>query len=434
MSSFTNIVKKELRELLTKSTVLPIVAMALLFSLMGNMFGGVDEAVTSKPTLGFVNQDGGALSEITTGILENDSTVIYNGTDVQEGLSVVQGGGGSALIVIPSNFTDDIMSGRQGTIEVYWIMQGAGMMDTIPSAALDSLYSTVSRSLSAYLIETNESLNASLVLSPATISQTTIFHDKEMAGVSPSDLSSVMSAQSLMVPLVIVMIVIMAGGMVVSSMGLEKENKTLETLLTLPVSRTSIISGKLVASAIVGLLMAAIYMVGFSYYMNSLSVSSNIDLKAYGLTLSAVDYALVGLSLFASLLAALALCMVIGTFASNYKSAQTLTMPITILALIPMFITMSKDFGTLPLSGQIVMFAIPFSHPMMSVRSLMFGDYNLVLAGIGYSALFAIVMIAIAVWIFKTDRLLTGRIGKKARNAKRMPNLLSLIMSKRRVK
>jgi hypothetical protein len=90
--------------------------------------------------------------------------------------------------------------------------------------------------------------------------------------------------------------------------------------------------------------------------------------------------------------------------AKNYKSAQTLTFPITMLAMIPMFITMFTDFETLPLALKIFTFAIPFSHPMMAPRSLIFKDYLLVLGGIIYVTIFAIIIIAIVVWIFKTDR------------------------------
>jgi ABC-2 type transport system permease protein len=215
-----------------------------------------------------------------------------------------------------------------------------------------------------------------------------------------------------MVPIVIMMIIIMAGGTVISSMGLEKENKTLETLLTLPVKRAWIVAGKIAGSAIVGLIMAIIYMIGFGYYMQSLSFSE-LDMQKYGLTLGWSDYLLVGLSLFMTILAGLSLCMILGTFAKNYKSAQTLTFPITGLAIIPMFLIMFKDFETLPLIGQIVLFMIPFSHPMMSMRSLMFDDYLLVIGGIIYVALFTIIAIAIAVYIFKTDRILTGRMKHK---------------------
>lgn len=430
MSGFMNIVKKELRELLTRSTVVPIVLIAVMFGLLGNAFGGIEEEVKSAPKLGLVDLDQGILADIAASEIENLSDVQYNGTSLDQGLATVDHNGGTAVIVIPSNFTQDIMGGSKGVIEIYWIMRGAGMADTISSGSVENVLSAASAKISAYLIEHSSSANASVVLSPTMHTETTMFRSKEMNGISPGEISAIMSAQSTMGPLVIVFIVIMAGGTVVSSMGMEKENKTLETLLTLPVSRSSIIAGKLAASAIVGLLMAGIYMIGFSYYMGKLSGGANIDLGQYGLSLSAVDYVLIGLSLFASLLAALALCMVIGTFATNYKSAQTLVMPITFLALIPMFIVMMKDFNTLPMAGKAVVFAIPFSHPMMAFRSLMFDDYALVISGIMYSTLFAIAMIALAAWIFKTDRLLTGRIGKKAKTAKGLSGLISSIMGK----
>jgi hypothetical protein len=49
----------------------------------------------------------------------------------------------------------------------------------------------------------------------------------------------------------------------------------------------------------------------------------------------------------------------------------------------------------------------------MAMRELMFGNYVLVLAGIAYVTAFAAVMIALSVWIFNTDRLLTGSVKGK---------------------
>jgi ABC-2 type transport system permease protein len=226
-----------------------------------------------------------------------------------------------------------------------------------------------------------------------------------------------MSSQGIIVPLIIVIVVIMAGGMVITSMGTEKENKTLETLLTLPVSRTSIVVGKLAGAAIVGLIMAVIYMVGMGYYMNSLTASAAVDLSKYGIGLTAFDYVLVGISLFLALISALALCMLLGIFTKNYKAAQSMTMPITFLALIPMFVLIFSDFDTLPLAGQVLVFAIPFSHPMIAMRSLMFGNTGIVIAGIIYEAIFASVTMFIAVSLFKKDIVLTGlpkKPGKKS--------------------
>jgi ABC-2 type transport system permease protein len=413
MSSLTNIVKKEFREMLTKSTIIPVILMAVMFGYLGSMMGDVEEEVSAPPVIGLVDLDDGVISDIAFKVLNASSDMAYNGTDVDAGLEEIKKAEGVALIILPANLSSDILNGSRGYIDVYWMMEGAGMLDAISSASVDSLLGSMSYGISAYLVNESSETDPAVVLFPVERSDTTIFQDEVMEDVSPDFLITMLSAQSFTVPFIIMMIIIMAGGMVISSMGLEKENKTLETLLTLPVSRGSIVSGKLVASALVGLVMAGIYMVGFNYYMTSIETSAEIDLAKYGLDLSPVDFILVGVSVFVSLLAALSMCMVLGTYAKNYKSAQTLTMPITLLAIIPMFITMFKDFGTLPLALQAVLFVIPFSHPMMAMRELMFGNYALVLGGIAYVTAFAIVMIAITVWIFKTDRLLTGSMKGK---------------------
>lgn len=153
-------------------------------------------------------------------------------------------------------------------------------------------------------------------------------------------------------------------------------------------------------------------MVDLSYYATSFTQGGDVDLARYGLQLTAVDYGLITLSLFVALTAGLSLCMVLGTFAKNYNSAQTLTVPVSVLALIPMYLVMFRDFATLslPLTLKDLLFAIPFSHPMLAMRALLFDNYTLVIAGIVYVALFALALIAVAVWIFGTDRLLTGRL------------------------
>jgi ABC-2 type transport system permease protein len=274
------------------------------------------------------------------------------------------------------------------------------------------LIRSIDQEISKKLVEDNSSLDPTTTLNPTTRSDTTIFKGKEVVGLSPTQIGGLLTSQSITIPIVIMMLIMMAGGSVISSMGLEKENKTLETLLTLPVRRSHIVIGKIVGSAIVGLIMALIYMVGFRYYMGAFQMS-DVNLADFGLTLGAQDYLLVGISLFVALLAGLSLCIVLGIFAKNYRSAQTLTFPITALAIIPMFIIMFKDFDTIPTALRILLFAIPFSHPMMATRALMLDDYVLVISGIAYAAIFAAIAIAIAVWLFNTDILLTGRIRKR---------------------
>jgi ABC-2 type transport system permease protein len=79
---------------------------------------------------------------------------------------------------------------------------------------------------------------------------------------------------------------------------------------------------------------------------------------------------------------------------------------------------MLKDFDTIPAVLRILVFAIPFSHPMMAMRALMLDNYWLVIGGIAYTAVFTVIMIAVAVRIFNSDRLLTGSVRKRAARGK----------------
>jgi ABC-2 type transport system permease protein len=415
MSALGNIIKKELKELLTPATILPIVFIALIFGTIGSSMEGIAEELNEKPILGYINEDTNELSTIVTSILQNQSDVIFNSSDIadkQYGLEQLKQQDGLALIIITQNFSKNILNDTRGSLEVYWMMKGAGLFDTISSEVVEGLISMINREISKVLIEDNATVNASIALWPTTRTDTTYLKDREI-GLSPGTISGMLSSQSMLIPIVIMMIIIMAGSMVISSMALEKENKTLETLLTLPVKRTSIVTGKIAASAFIGLIFAVVYMFGMNQYFQGFQMSEALNLADFDLALTSSDFLLIGISLFITLIAALALCMLLGTMAKNYKSAQTLTFPVTMLAMIPMFVTMFTDFDTLPLALKGLLFAIPFSHPMIASRALIFNDYMLVIGGIIYVSIFAIVTILIVVWVFKTDRLLTGSTRKK---------------------
>ena len=410
--SLLNIIKKEVKELLTPSTIVPVIVIAVVFASIGNMMGGFEEELDEKPVIGLINNDSGNYSDLAVSVLNKNSKIVYNGSDIDEGVDRVSDKDGTAVLEIPSNFTHSIEHNTTTTIRIFWIMKGAGLMDSVSSEVVNNLITSIDQQISHSLIENKTGSEPGQILHPTVRNETTIFKGKRMDNVSPSTIGGLLMTQSIMVPIVTMMLIMMAGGTIISSMGMEKEDKTLETLLTLPIKRSSIVAGKLIGAAVIGLMMAVVYMIGFGYYMQSFQ-TSELNLADYGLTLGVMDYVLVGISLFVALIAGLALSLIMGTFAKNYKSAQTLLFPITALAMVPMFVFMFTDFNNLPMLMKGAMFAIPFSHPILAMRSLMFGDYMLVIAGIIYVALFSLILIAIAVWIFKSDRLITGRIGKK---------------------
>jgi len=436
MKPLLNIMSKEVREMLTPATLAPVIVMAVIFVGLGSMMdGAMDDATggSGGPGVGMINLDvtveqgnvtANKWSKIADEAIDGYAKYLYNGTSdlasgmsrqdmVEKGLDRVTEEGGTALLVIEPDFSKSISSGKRGNISIYWIMQGTGILDSISSEVMAAIVDQADHAISASMIENATSTNADVVLSPTSIIQTTHFKGKTLEMTTPYEIASALSMQAFVVPLIVMIVVMMSGSMIIASMGMEKENKTLETLMTMPVRRSHIVFGKLGGAAVVGLIMAIVYMCGMSYYTGSLSTSSGLDFEANGMTLQTWDYALVGISLFLAVLGALALCMILGAMAKDYKAAQTLTLPVTALAMIPFFILMMKDFATLPAIAQVLLFMIPFTHPMMVMNNLMFDDYGLVIAGIAYEAVFVAIAMAIAIWIFKRDLLVAGQ-GRKS--------------------
>lgn len=435
MNHIYNIIRKELKELLTVGSVLSVLIMVVLFAGLGGLIGGEVEKAQATPVFGIANSDSGVIDgdidgkhiewdakntlinyyKAATGKEDVSEYVIDLGTVASDQLvNVMNEKGLKSAIYIDSNFNTNILNKKPGSIYEYYVYEPSGMFGSVSSTVLSSIVNLLNQSLSETLIkESIGSADYKFYITPIQSGGNninTVIDGAAYSGITPYDITSEISNKTMMIPIIIMIIIMMVGSIVISSMGSEKENKTLETLLTLPIKRTTIVTGKIIAAAIVGLVYGLAYMAGMSIYMGALmnTNSTGVDLEALGLGLGISDYALIMLSMFLSIICALGICMILGAFAKNYKSAQTMTMPLSILAMIPMFIIMFSGWYSSGLGIQAILFAIPFSHPMMAMQALMYNDFTLVLGGIVYMAIFAIVTILITVKLYSSDILVTG--------------------------
>ncbi len=437
MSHLTNIVKKELKELLTPGSVISVLAMVFLFAMLGGLIGGEVEKAKVLPAIALVDDENGEVtlpdgsqwslydttariysSSIPEGksiddyIVRLSSTTTSGGNIDREDLqSKMRDAGLTSAIIVPDTFAESIANKKQADLEQMYIYAAEGMFGSSPSMVASTVVTSLNNNLSYALLSGVVGADQfGFYNNPIETSTGTMVNGNYVENVTPSAISSQVSSQTMMVPLVIMIIIMMVGSIVISSMGSEKENKTLETLLTLPIKRTTIVTGKIIAAAIVGLVYGLAYMVGMSFYMNALTseITSGVNLNDIGLGFAGADYIFLLVSMFLSIVCALGICMILGAFAKNYKSAQTMTMPLSILAMIPAFIIMfSGWYGSAPII-QGILFVIPFSHPMIAMQALMYNDYTLVLSGIAYMAAFAVVTIAITVRLYNSDILITG--------------------------
>ena len=194
-----------------------------------------------------------------------------------------------------------------------------------------------------------------------------------------------------------------------TSVAMEKEEKTLETLLTVPVDRFSILMGKLSSSALVAGLGAITYLVGYSYLFNSIlsaapTTGTSLDLAALGLAPTALGYILLGITLFVTLLAGLALAVIMSAFAEDVRGATALVGYVYPLIFIPSLALIYIDINLLPLPIKAVLFAIPFSQPVIASKAVIAGDYLSTILGIVYVAAFTLVVMYIASRLFATEK------------------------------
>ena len=446
MSNLWNLVKKELRELLTPSSLLSVVVVTILFIAMGSFLGGETKDIASLQRIGFIDyttEPGPGESDYAQ-IGYNNVCQYYvaNNYDPSEYVLIldIQSEYGTdafnkelydkmvekdvdTVLVIMPDFNSNINAVKQGQITIYWNQTSLGIFSAISVVTADTAISLMDSAISADILKNKHGLTPdqiNVAMNPCTSpSHSTFLKGTVHDGVTPDQIYSALSQQTMFVPIIIMLIIVMIGSIVISSMGNEKENKTLETLLTLPVSRITIVAGKLIGSTIAGLVMGVLYMIGMYFYISGVAGtgSSGVSIESLGLSLSFIDWVIVTAFMFLAIICALGICMILGAIAKNYKAAQTYIMPISILAVIPMFVTMFSSIDSLPQIAQVFLFLIPFTHPMVIMQNLMFGNTLWIIGGAIYLVAFTLVTFYITVRIYNSDVLITGlRLRKKKKD------------------
>ena len=424
LRGFGNFLIKELKQLVRDPKILlgMIIVPLVMFPILGGVMGyAVETAKESaiKASLVVVDNDRGEWSSTfikflsETGVkvfLENET--VLNCEKIAEILSRYNT---TQILEIPEGFSANITAhstNRQikASIRFYGVLVGTSVFQNVGSAVVDTLISQFNRMMAPDVLYAEKA---------------TVIKGEVKYGVDPAALSSLMTAQSIAMPIIIMILITYSVQIAATSVAMEKEEKTLETLLTLPIDRMAILFGKLSSSIIIAAIGALAYMVGYGYMMGMLMgqipQEAAIDLSALGLAPSFLGYLLLGLSLFVTLLSALALAVILSAFAEDVRGAQAFVGYIYPLIFVPAFALMYIDINMLPLAVKALLYAIPFSHPIIASKAIVMGDHLTPVFGIIYSFAFTMVIMYIASRLFATEKILTVKLkmkGFKRRGAK----------------
>ena len=414
LRGFKTILLKELKELIRDPKILVgmIVVPLVMFPILGLVLGYAVESAqeqAQQATLLVIDNDGGNWSQTFIDYLGNTGININleNNLTPQQVVdqNILELNNSSQFIEIPSGFSANLTAHTEGNLEInaiinsYGVFQGGGLFSEIRSSGITAVINSFNRAIAPNVLYTTQS---------------TIIKGEIQQGVDPAALSGLMISQSLALPMTIIIMLTYAMQIAATSVATEKEEKTLETLLTMPVDRFAILMGKLSSTVIVAGIAAVAVMIGYNYMLGSVTLGIqnqiSIDLVSLGLVPSPIGYALLGISLFITLLSALALAVIMSAFAEDVRGAQALIGYIYPIIFIPTLALIYLDLNTLPDIIKTILYAIPYSHPIIASKAVVFGDYTTVIFGIIYVTAFTIVIMYIASRLFATEKILTAKL------------------------
>lgn len=446
---FGNLLKKELSELITKQAIVSMIFVLVLFVFMGQIMGHSMEEGLDTSTLNICIKDDSAFTQNVIDRIKADETTELNIVDIQsdnyydelEKLDL------KYVVIIPEGYGDSIINEKNPGQLIFASKVSLGFSAAMSSISSSDAVSTIIDHSADEAMESIYGLteeDIALITSPANTVEFSAANGRSVE-VSAAAVSSIVMMESMIAPFAIFFLLLLASQMIMTAISTEKIDKTLETLLSTPVSRMTVLTAKMVAAIISALLNAVFMIAGFAVYMISImsgamsgaSVSTDMvnmpdtgaitealstadAISQLGFSLSGVDILLFGLQLFLTLAIGLSISLILGATATDVKSVQTLVMPIMIAVMIPFFVTMFMDFGEMPAAAKVIMFLIPFTHSYIALTNLLSGDMIMYWGGLAYQIVFFAVCMFLAVRMFTSDKLFTMSFSSENKTNKKL--------------
>lgn len=420
MRALLNVVGKEARELFTPQALAPLLIVVAIYTVIGRAIHSERAKQEGAQPVLVVDRDESGFASAVRGALEQSGFIIIEaGPDTDAALALARDEAISLVVVLPEGLGAAVAGNEPAEVEVYGVSRGFSMTEMVRGERVQALLRALNDDiLRGRLHLVWPDADPERLLQPLDIRQFVSVRGRVAEG-SPALLGQLVLSQTMMIPIILLMVIIIASQMIAASVGQEKENKTLETLLTVPVSRVTLVLGKMLGAALFALVSSGIFIVAMASFMRGLGADAGPGgarlMAELSLQLGGSDWVLLGLGLFLAVLCALALVSVLAIFADDARSAQLATTPVMVLVMIPYFLTMFFDVQSASATVRALVYAQPFAYPFLMPRALMFEDHFTVWFGLGYMTAFAVVMVFIAVRLYSGDRILTARLSLRRR-------------------
>ena len=204
---------------------------------------------------------------------------------------------------------------------------------------------------------------------------------------------------------IIMSIVMSTTNMATNATAVEKENGTMETLLTFPIKPSELVIGKYLSAVVLGFLSS---LIGFILTIGSLSIVTDRFKMFEGINYN-ISIGSVILSILIILLASLfigGLSIAVTSNTKSYKEAQSVSSAMNMITIIPMFVSM------LGLSVSRIYYIIPilnYTQILMDIFSSK-GDIINIIFVIISSIIYVVGVIYYIIYQYRTEKVLFGNV------------------------
>jgi len=333
-----------------------------------------------------------------------------------------------ALIIIPKGYGENITKFNKANIETYYFIRSSGISETSILSMINSILEKYSDVLSLRLISDIASdKKPENLKDPIKIDSLSIVGGRVL-NVPPETLIGQIMMQTMIIPLTLFILTIVVAQTAATATAVENEERTLETLLTFPVSRYEILLAKLMGSAVIAIIGAVLYLIGYYIYLEKMLTIIEEPIMEEGIALLAFlpppsieAYIILGINVLLAIFFTTSLGVVIGALSSDVRISNSLLGIIIIPIMIPAFLIMyGGEIGNLPLIIQIIVYALPTSYPLISTKKIFLGSIPIEsIYGIPYSIILTLIVIYLTGKILSPEKLLTLQYKVKVWRIKR---------------
>lgn len=367
---------KEIRDLIRDPRIfIPFVLSAIIMPVIGVVISSAMQAaitqVVAAQTVAVADFDGTGLSRQLILWLSNKgfTAVVLNGSHLEELARKAAEKGASVLLVIEPGFAHALEHGRKPSLTLVQIVADPQLFAVQGVGLAELAREFVARRL------LEGKVSYELVRDPLTLNSTIYMAAKGLLLNRPELLTG-LSMAAMLVPLILLSIALVVMQMGATSMAVENEERTLETLLTLPVSNYDILLSKLLGMFAVSLLGTVFQVVGMVAYFYLILAAPlalvrepgqlfNIELMA-----APTDIAFVALSLLISLFFTAAVGLAIGALSKDVRIANTIVGPLSMIFYIPAFFVLFAPSQTLGKGGIVILYTLPITQPIIAARDM----------------------------------------------------------------